>query len=217
MSRSTPTASRVTPTPTTTYPFTFTTYSTSLSSSSFSRPTIIPSIFSFAPAASCSANSIDTPLPSNFPIGTPWGLQAACVISNAREINDHAFWDLYDCCKGKDMTAGGSPAPCTAQCVAEDGQTWQELGECLSKKVEVVVCSPRFIEIGRNESTRSVRPSATSSGTLAASGSGSGSGAQASGSTGAASAVEVVHVKGVKAAVGMFVLLAAGSAAGMLL
>jgi hypothetical protein len=115
------------------------------------------------------------------------------------------------------MFAGGSPYPCTAQCVAEDGQTWQELGECLSKKVEVVVCKPAFNEIGRNETTTRVGPSATGSGQPAASGSSSGSGAQASGSTGAGSTVGIVHVKGAKVAFGVFVMLAVGSAAGMLL
>ncbi|KAF2035767.1 hypothetical protein EK21DRAFT_106612 [Setomelanomma holmii] len=222
MSRSTPSATRATPTPTTTYPFTYTTYSTSLSSSSFSKPTVVPSMFPFSAAFSCSANSIATPLPSNHPIDPPLGLKPACVISNAREVNDHAFWDLYACCKGGDISAYGSPYTCTAECAVGDGQTWQELGECLTKRAEVVVCKPAYEEIGRNQTTSSVGSSATGSTRTSASGSGSvsasgsGSGARASGSTGAASTVGVTHVRGVKAAVGIFVMLAVGSVAGML-
>jgi hypothetical protein len=213
-------------TPTTTYPFTYTTYSTSLPSSKFSTPTIVPSIFSWGAAASCSANSMSRPQPSNFPIDRPSGLDAACVISNAREVNDHAFWDLYACCKSLRMTASGSPNVCTAQCTAGNGQTWQELGDCLSKRVEVVVCRPAFIEIGRNQTegsgvsssvSASQTKSSTSSGVGSASASGSGAQVSGSQSTGAGSAVGVVHVVGSKAGVALFVVLAFGSFAGMML
>ncbi|KAH8732986.1 hypothetical protein GQ44DRAFT_721216 [Phaeosphaeriaceae sp. PMI808] len=209
-----------TPTPTTTYPFTYTTYSTSLPSTSFSRPTIVPSIFSFGPGLSCSANSMASARPSNFPIENPLGLRPACAISNAREINDHAFWDLYECCKGKNMVGHGSPNVCTVDCVAENGQTWQELGECLSKRVEVVICKPDFSEIGRNRtgesSARSSTPanqSRSSSGT----GSATNSPTQTSQSRGAGSTVSVTHISGSKAAAVLFAVMAVGSFMGMVL
>lgn len=209
---------------TTTYPFTYTTFSNA-SPSPFTEPTEVPSIFSFGSALNCASNSVK-PTPSALPIDKPLGLQPACVISNAAEVNDHAFWDLYACCKGGDMTAFGSPGTCTAQCRAEDGQTWQELGECLSKRVEYVVCKPEFSEIGRNETEQSSGSAAQSTRTTAASGTGSASGsatgsgsgvAQQSTGGAAASTVGVVHATNSKVGVVMFALLAFGSAAGMFL
>ena len=203
--------SQLTPTPATIYPFTFTytTYTTSLIPTIFTPPSTIPSIVPFGPALSCPANSVPT----------PQGPNAACAISNAREVNDHAFWDLYECCKGKDVTASGTPNPCTAQCVAGDGQTWQELGECLSKRVEVVVCKPAFGEIrdrrGGSANGSWTTGSALGSATLVASA--SGTGGQALGSTGAGSVVGVEHVRGSKVVVVVMGVLAAGSFAGTVL
>jgi hypothetical protein len=207
-----------TTTPTTTYPFTFTTYFNSLPATTFSKPTIIPSIFSWGPGLSCSANSQPTPQPSQFPIDRPLGLEGACVISNAREINDHAFWDLYDCCKSKNMTAFGSSGSgvCTAQCRTKDAQTWQELGECLAKRVEVVVCKPPFDEIAKNGTNETSGSSGTTA-SRTASRSGSTSSTHASGSTGAGNVVAVAHVGNPKSAMMVFVILAVGSFAGMLL
>lgn len=208
-------ASSTTATATTTYPFTYTTYSNP-SPAPFTKPSTIPSIFSFGSALNCASNSIApsaSAQPSNAPIDRPLGLEAACVISNAAEVNDHAFWDLYACCKGLDMTAFGSPGTCTAQCRAEDGQSWQDLGECLSKRVEFVVCKPQYIEIGRNNTQQS---STQSSGTPAASGASSSTGVLQA-STGGASSVDVVHATTSKAGLLVFGILALGSAAGMFL
>ncbi|KAF1840409.1 uncharacterized protein K460DRAFT_296971 [Cucurbitaria berberidis CBS 394.84] len=202
---------------TTTYPFTFTTYSNP-TPVPFTKPTAFPSIFSFGSAIGC-ANPTASALPSNHPLDRPNGIQGACVISNAAEVNNHAFWDLYECCKGKDMTAFGSPGTCTAQCRAEDGQTWQELGECLSKRVNIVICKPENAEIGKNE-THSTQSSASgsSSGKATSSGQASSSGsAQVSGSSGAASTLGAAHATFSKAGVVMFGILAVSSAAGMFL
>jgi hypothetical protein len=126
------------------------------------------------------------------------------------------------------MTAGGSPNLCTAQCAAGEGQTWQELGECLSKRVEVVVCKPAFEEIGRNGTsgssgvasrtqTQTQTQTRTSSVVASGSGSATGSASHPVASTGAGSAVGVVHVGGSKAGVMLFAVLAVGSFAGMML
>ncbi|KAH7399624.1 hypothetical protein BKA66DRAFT_398822, partial [Pyrenochaeta sp. MPI-SDFR-AT-0127] len=192
----------------------------------FTKPTEVPSIFSFGSARDCASNSIApsaSALPSIYPIDRPAGLEAGCVISNAAEVNDHAFWDLYACCKSGDMTASGSPYTCTAQCKAGNGQTWQELGECLSKRVEVVVCKPQFNEIARNQTDSSASRSSTSgaqstrSGSSAPAASGSSGGAAPSNATGAASTMGVVHTTSSKLGAAVFVVLAIGSAAGMLL
>ena len=213
--------------PTTTYPFTYTTY-TNASPQPFTKPTIIPSLFSFGSALSCTANTPSTSVPSptsSAPLDPPLGLTAACVISNAAETNEHAFWDLYACCDGGDMTAFGSPFPCTAQCSVGEGKKWQDVGECLSKRVGVVVCKPRFEEIGNATASSSGGGSASASASASSSGgartSGSGSGASASSSssvaTGAASKGGVVHTTTSKAGLVLFGLLAVGSAVGMLL
>lgn len=201
---------------TTTYPFTYTTFSNP-SPAPFTKPSTIPSIFSFGSALNCASNSIApsaSAQPSNAPIDRPLGLEGACVISNAAEVNDHAFWDLYACCKGLDITAFGSPGTCTAQCRAEDGQTWQELGECLSKRVEIVVCKPQFSEIGRNNTQQSSVSGAQSSPTRAASGASSG---VLQASTGGASSLDAAHATFSKAGLVVFGILALGSAAGMFL
>jgi hypothetical protein len=114
------------------------------------------------------------------------------------------------------MTAFGSPNVCTAQCRAKDGQTWQELGECLAKRVEVVVCKPPCDEIAKNGTTGSSSASSLTASSTA-SRSGSASSTHASGSTGAGSVVAVAHVGISKSAIVVFAVLALGSFAGMLL
>lgn len=133
--------------PTTTYSFTFTTFS-GTSTVPFSTPTSSPTVYPFAPADNC------PPIPEN-----PLGLKASCVISNARNVSDHAFWDLYACCNGAYPQSFGGENMCTATCVAE-GQSWQELMSCLEKRAPLVVCKPDYLEIDRNE-TAAVRGSGT--------------------------------------------------------
>jgi hypothetical protein len=220
-----------TTTPTTTYPFTYTTF-TNASPSPFTKPTEFPSVFSFGSAVGCASNSVnpDTPpQPSNYPLDRPVGLDGGCVINNAAEYNDHAFWDMYECCESKDMSAMGSPFTCTAFCKTKGGQTFQELGQCLSKRVDVVICSPPYDEIGKNatepdaSSSGSVMASQSSaSGTTTASASeSSSSSASASASstvsTGAASTVGGVQASSSRAGLLIFGIAALGSAAGMFL
>lgn len=122
------------------------------------------------------------------------------------------------------MTAMGEPNLCSAQCTVGQDQTWQDLGECLSKRVNVVVCKPRLEEIGKpaasgssaasGSRTSSAGASASGSASRSASGSGSGSVAPV---TGAGNVVGVVHVGGSKTGVALFVMLAFGSFAGMML
>ncbi|KAF1946344.1 hypothetical protein EJ02DRAFT_367703 [Clathrospora elynae] len=209
-------------TPTTTYPFRYTTY-TNPSPAPFTTPTIIPSFFSWGSAVDCASNTRDPDFlaqPSNYPIGRPLGLQPACVISNAAEVNDHAFWDLYDCCTGKDMFAFGSPYTCTAECRAEKGQSFQQLGECLSKRVEVVVCSPQFEEMGGNGTEGgggSSLAAQSTSGKASASASGTASASAARSSMPAASTGGVGQTASLKFGLLVFGTMAVGSAAGMLL
>jgi hypothetical protein len=223
-----------TATPTTTYPFTYTTF-TNVSPSPFTKPTEFPSVFSFGSAVGCASNSVqsDTPAqPSNYPLGRSVGRSGGCVISNDAEYNDHAFWDMYACCESKDFSAMGKPFPCTAMCLAKGGQSFQDLGECLSKRVDVVICSPPFEEIGNatesdaasSSVASSLLPSSSASGSASGSGSVSGSAsASASGSSssavsaGAASAVGRVQGSSSKAALAIFGIVAFGSAAGMFL
>lgn len=205
---------------TTTYSFTYTTF-TNPTPVAFTKPTEFPSIFSFGSAVGCSSNTASAtatataspavPVPSNAPLDHPLGLEAACVISNDAAINDHAFWDLYTCCKGADMVAFGSPMPCTAQCKPKDGQTWQELGECLSKKVEVVVCKPAYAEIPRASTSQSASNSHAHS-TVPWAGS-----ASSPGHSGGATSAFSAQATSSKAALVVFGILALGSAAGMLL
>lgn len=111
------------------------------------------------------------------------------------------------------------------QCTVAKGQTWQELGECLSKRVDVVVCKPEFLEMGNRTSSATAgqtsattgQTSAVSGQTSAVSGTRSPSGQVSSPSTGAGSRYDVVNVSGSKMGVAVFVILAAGSFAGMML
>ena len=121
------------------------------------------------------------------------------------------------------MTPMGSPNPCSVQCAPGAGQTWEELGKCLSERVEVVVCKPAAAEIGddadQNASQSSgsaAQTSAMMSSSASAAASAS-SGAPAQASTAAASSNMVVHATTSKVGVALFALLAFGSAAGMLL
>ncbi|KAI8939862.1 hypothetical protein NX059_003596 [Plenodomus lindquistii] len=212
---------------TTTYSFSYTTFSNP-TPVPFTRPSEFPTIFSFGSAVGCTSNTASATAsaqPSNAPLLNPTGREAACVISNDAEVNDHAFWDLYACCKGGNMDAFGDPMLCTAQCTPQDGQTWAELGECLSERVEVVVCKPNQAEIGsgatQTASTSSARSSASASGTPSASASQSGSVSassvvQASGSS-AATSLNAAPATTSKAGLVVFGILALGSAAGMLL
>lgn len=226
--------STITTTPTTTYNYVYTTY-TNASPSPFTKPTEFPSIFSYGPAVGCASNSAmpDTPAqPSNYPLGRPSGRDGGCVISNDADFNDHAFWDMYACCSGNDSTAMGSPFPCTAMCSASDQQSFLELGECLSKRVDVVICTPPFDEISKNStdpdtaSSSSSAAQSSSTGTMSESGgatassSGDASASASSSnadSTGAASAVGVTHGAFSKAGLAVFGIMALGSAAGMYL
>lgn len=224
---SVPPSSLLTRTPTTTYPFSYTTYSTSLPQTSFSKPTIIPSaLVPFSAAPSCAKNSQapgSTPLPSNFPQLPPNGVEAGCAISNAREVNDHAFWDLYDCCDSKEISALGSPFPCTAQCKVKSGQGFEQLADCLRKRVEVVVCQPYYLERGNGSADAGgASASGSSAASTSAKGSASASGsARASGSgavsQGVGSVVGVGNAGGAKVVGFVFGLMALGSAAGMFL
>ncbi|KAF2789051.1 hypothetical protein K505DRAFT_365963 [Melanomma pulvis-pyrius CBS 109.77] len=158
----------------------------------------------FAPADNC------PPIPEN-----PLGLKASCVISNARNVSDHAFWDLYACCNGAYSQSFGGEIMCTATCVAE-GQSWQELMSCLEKRAPLVVCKPDYLEIDRNETA----PVSGSGNTASATGAGltqTTGGAGASSSTAAASALNVTHAPVSKAGFALFAILAVGSAAGMFL
>ncbi|KAH7408403.1 hypothetical protein DE146DRAFT_675450 [Phaeosphaeria sp. MPI-PUGE-AT-0046c] len=199
----------------------YTVYSTSHASSKFTRPTAIPSIFPWNAASSCSAPKSN---PSGFPELPPTGRGAACMISNDVTVNDHAFWDLYTCCKGANITAMGDPNLCSAQCTVGKDQTWQDVGECLSKRVNVVLCKPRFEEIGSASSRASLSMSETRTSSVGASASGSESvsrNASGSGSVspanGAGNVVGVIHVGGSKTGAVLFVMLALGSFAGMML
>jgi hypothetical protein len=214
-----------TTTPTTTYNYSYTTY-TNASPSPFTKPTEFPSIFSYGPAVGCASNSVapeQSAQPSSYPIGRPEGRNGGCVISNDADINDHAFWDMYACFSTNDSTASGSPFPCTASCSITDGQSFLDLGECLSKRVEIVICSPPFDQIDRNSTDPDAASSGSGSGTAAQStpaGTMSESGSastSAADSTGAASAVGVTQGASSKAGLLLFGIMAFGSAAGMLL
>lgn len=214
-----------TTTPTTTYNYSYTTY-TNASPSPFTKPTEFPSIFSYGPAVGCASNSVapeQSAQPSSYPISRPEGRNGGCVISNDADVNDHAFWDMYACCSSNDSTALGSPFPCTASCSITDGQSFLDLGECLSKRVEIVICSPPFDQIDRNSTDPDAASSGSGSGTAAQStpagtmGESGSASTSAADSTGAASAVGVTQDASSKAGLLLFGIMAFGSAAGMLL
>ena len=117
--------------------------------------------------------------------------------------------------------------------VVLDGQSFLDLGECLSKRVEIVICSPPFDQIDRNSTDPDAASSgsgsgtaaqSTPAGTMSESGSASASSdtsasasTSAADSTGAASAVGVTQGASSKAGLLLFGIMAFGSAAGMLL
>lgn len=237
--------STTSPTPTTTYPFVFTTYTNPSPSTQFFYPTTYTDT-TWLPLVSADTRcSSETAYPR---IEGPDGLKAGCVISNAVDINPHAFWDVYDCCPGRDMSAygylgsnadPGNPGICMVQCSINesDAVTWQQVGECLQKRVKEVVCKPRHEELPKNQTELSIiseyiktRSTSATSGSVQASATGAGVGngtsgtasgtaqsTSAAGSTGAATSLDLVHASTSKVGVFTFFLLAVGSAAGMFL
>lgn len=212
---------------TTTYPFTYTTF-TNTAPQPFTKPTVFPTgIFSFGPVMSCASNSATaSPTASAVPVDMVQGTGAGCVISNAQEVSNHAFWDLYDCCKSRNITAIGKPFPCSAQCLASNGQTWQDLGKCLSQRNAIVVCKPDNSEIGSvvSSAASASASKAASSGGVAGSGTSAGGAASATGGaaqpskqSAGASSLDVTHATVSKAGLFVFGLVALTSAAGMFL
>ncbi|USP77031.1 hypothetical protein yc1106_04305 [Curvularia clavata] len=125
---------------TTTFPYTYTTF-TNTSPTPFTTPSAAPSVFPWGPVPSfaCSAPSS---APSDAPLALPSNTAGSCAISNVENVNTHAFWDMYECCKSGKISTVGTPLPCSAVCYTDDEQSFLELGECLSKRVKMVVCSP---------------------------------------------------------------------------
>lgn len=219
------------PTATTTYPFYETTYTNPSPSTPSSYPTTYTDTkwLPFVSADTWCASA--TAYPS---IEGPLGLKPACVISNAAEINPNAFWDVYDCCPGRDMSASGysstgdevgNPGICMIQCTIgdDDGVTWQQVGECLQKRVKEVVCMPQYIERTDNSTVTwgSTVKSTPAAGTVSATRPGGATdgtqAATAAPSTGAAILLNVVHTNTSKFGAVAFLLLAGVSVAGMLL
>ena len=151
---------------TTTFPYTYTTF-TNTSPTSFTTPSAIPSVFPWGPVPSfaCSAPSS---APSDAPPALPSNTAGSCAISNVETVNAHAFWDMYECCKSGKMSTVGTPLPCTAVCYTADEQSFLELGECLSKRVKMVVCSPPEGQRGEAKSEGSSSASASSAGSSSA-------------------------------------------------
>jgi hypothetical protein len=110
------------------------------------------------------------------------------------------------------MSTLGTPLPCTSVCYASDQLSFLELGECLSKRVKVVVCSPPENERGEPKSSSS--SSATKTNIATSSGS---SQATVTAAKGAASTVAGGQSVASKAGLVVFGLMAFVSAAGMLL
>ena len=156
------------------------------------------------------------------------GLKAACVISNAAEINPNAFWDVYACCPGHDLSSygyvvhegeTGSPGICMMQCSIGDDEdvTWQQVGECLQKRVREVVCVPRFEERSHNYTDAETGGAGTVSTTRTAVASSASLSPTKAASAGAAASLDGVRVGSWKRGLVAFALLAVGSAAGMFL
>jgi hypothetical protein len=221
------------PTPTTTYPFRVSTYTNASPSTPSSYPTTYTDTTWLPPTSAGTKCASATHYPQ---LEGPAGLEAGCVISNAEEVNKNAFWDMYACCPGHGIEAYGYSVSgeesseagiCMVQCRIKDEErtTWQQVGECLQKRVKEAVCAPRYEERYSND-TGTDGDVGMSSSSVLVSGSASvatSSGAQtesasvgASASTGAATR-GVVHVGGVKVGLFTFGLLALGSAAGMFL
>ncbi|KAF1832364.1 hypothetical protein BDW02DRAFT_571098 [Decorospora gaudefroyi] len=209
----TPIIMSTTTTPTPTYK----TY-TNATPQPFTPPTTLPTTFPFGPANNCASNkrtpNQPKPLP-NHPLDRP-ATAGACAISNDADVNEHAFWDLYACCEDEDFEAKGDPFPCTALCRAGGGgggggQSVFELGECLSKRVGIVVCSlPLEEDGGEGEGGNATVSDAMSSGSASATGG-------LPDSTGGANVVGVVQSSSTMTGLVIFGILAFGSAAGMFL
>jgi hypothetical protein len=216
-------------TATTTYPFYQTTYTNASPSSqssyltTYTDTTWLPYVTADTWCASATA------YPS---IEGPVGLKPACVISNAAEINQHAFWDVYECCPGRDMSASGysvtgdeegNPGMCMIQCTIndDDGVTWQQVGECLQKRVKEVVCMPQYIERTDNSTVPWASKSTSAAGTTAATRPGGAtSGIQTTSATpsaDAAASFDIVHTSAFQLGLFLPLLLAGASAVGMLL
>ncbi|KAF2798001.1 hypothetical protein K505DRAFT_322171 [Melanomma pulvis-pyrius CBS 109.77] len=204
--------------PTTTYPFTLTTGGgTPWYSVNVTTPTVLPTVVPFASERKCCGRW------SQYPLDSPFGLNASCVITNDGCSNPDAFWDLYACCNGAKPQVFGEQK-CTATCEAV-GQSWQELMSCLQKRAPVVVCKPNSEEIAKNVSETAITDDfstalVTTGGVATSTGSfkpGEMTGVSAESSTGAANIVDVVHIQGSKVGFMVFALLAFGSAAGMFL
>ena len=219
------------PTPTTTYPFRVSTYTNASPSPPSSYPTTYTETTWRQPTSAATKCASATQYPQ---LEGPVGLEAGCVISNAEEVNKNAFWDMYACCPGHGIESYGysysgdeksDAGMCMVQCRIKDEEstTWQQVGECLQKRVKEVVCAPRYEETSSNDTDTNGDAEASSSSVLV-SGSASvatSNGAQtgsvsASASTGAAPR-GVTHVGSVKVGLFTFGLLALGSAAGMFL
>jgi hypothetical protein len=186
---------------TTTYPFTYTTFSGS-PTLSFTSPSASPTQYIFKPAENCS------PIPDG-----PLGLNASCVISNSKDVSDHAFWDLIACCNGAYVQAFGDGNLCTSTCQAQ-GQTWQELMSCLSERAPIVVCKPDYDEIQDDDpTTASELPTLIGTPTS----SGSGSGPTAAESSGQASTVGIAYAGNSKFGFMVFGMIAVSSVVGMLI
>jgi hypothetical protein len=155
---------------TTTYPYAYTTL-TNTAPSSFTTPSAIPSIFPWGPVPSfaCSAPSSAPSASPDAPLDLPQGASGSCAISNVESVNDHAFWDMYDCCKSGKISTVGTPLPCSAVCYTDDEQSFLELGECLSKRVKMVVCTPPEGQRGEAKSEGASSSSAAGSSSAAAS------------------------------------------------
>src|SRR5690242_17733171 len=206
---------------TTTYPFRVTTYTNPSPVSAASYPTTYTDTTWLPPVSADTHCASASAYPS---VSGPRGLQAACVISNAADINPNAFWDVYECCPGHDMSSYGygvsgdeisNPGICMMQCTIGEGSTWQQVGECLQKRVKEVVCAPEFDKRSPRASRRSTTAGVTVSATRP--GGDGASSATGAASTGAAASVDVVHANSSKLALFAFGLLALGSAVGMFL
>lgn len=185
--------------PTTTYPFTYTTFSGS-PTLPFTAPSASPTQYIFEPANNCS------PIPES-----PLGLNASCVISNSKDVSDHAFWDLYACCNGAYVQAYGDGNLCTATCQAQE-QTWQQLMSCLSKRAPIVVCKPDYDEFSHDlpsTASRVSTPGATQTGS-------SSSSPSAAQSSGAANTFDIAYTGQSKFGFIVLGIIAVSSVVGML-
>lgn len=207
---------------TTTYPFRVTTYVNPSPVSAASYPTTYTDTTWLPPVSADTQCASAAAYPS---VSGPSGLQAACVISNAADINPNAFWDVYECCPGHDISSYGyavtggeisNSGICMMQCTVGEGSTWQQVGECLQKRVKEVVCAPEYEERIPYASLRSTTSAGVTVSATRPGGDGASS-ATGAASTGAAASVDVVHASSSKLALIAFGLLALGSAAGMFL